>query len=726
MKDRRLAIGLAVLGAASFCAVWVAIVVALVTSTLDAGEAVQFQRVVLDTVVARWPLLLLAAAPLMFLLTVGVRYAWSRWLLEPLRIAEASQALLIAGQSHLAVLVRTPAGARLVSTLQQLAEQRDDLRRGVDENVAVAARRLEQERSRLAALMSELSQSVVVCNREGRVILYNRKARAQFMFFSGVPGATRGSELLGIGRSIFSFFNEHLIAHAVERLEHGARCTSESGTTQFVTSMQCGQLVRVQVAPVWLRSDPLGDAGDAPAELAGYVLMLDNITQTFEYDTRRDRQVLHWLQSARGAIGHLRHLTTSEAITDNKAALQAGVESLHRLLGEAYSDLAIHTPNRWPLEVVSASDWVRLAAHRLGQADYLRITPELPTEPFWLQVDSYGLLQLVVSLVQRLHADYQVRYLRLRVLASGDRAYLDLVWPGLPLSTETVMTWEMDAMRVDGLDLPLSVRDVLNRHGGQLWFQRDRPRDEVFFRIDLPLAPQQNWPQQADARGIDVKGNRPEFYDFDLFQQGTHTNVFDDEPLTQLAFTVFDTETTGLNPREGDEIIQIGATRIVNMKVLTEECFDQLVDPQRSIPARSTLIHGITQDMVADQPTLTQVLPAFHSFARDSVLVGHNVAFDLRFIEIKSGALGIRFDHPVLDTLLLASVLYPTQESNRLEALAERFGLANHQRHSALGDAMVTAELFALFIPLLAAKGIHTLRQAREASQATYLARLKY
>ncbi|CAM8659480.1 DNA polymerase III epsilon subunit, exonuclease domain [Comamonadaceae bacterium] len=695
-------------------------------STLDAAQAAQFQRVVLDTVSARWPLLLLAAAPLMLLLGAGVRYAWSRWVLEPLKIAEASQALLIAGQSHLTLDVSTTAGARLVKILQQLAEQRDAIQLGVDEHIAAAGLRLEQERGRLAALMTELSQSVVVCNRDGRVILYNRKAREQFMAFSGVPGATQGSELLGIGRSIFAFFDEQLIRHAVDRLEQGAQAAGEPTSTQFVTVIQCGQLVRVQVAPVWLRPNPVLDDVSLPAELIGYVLMLENITQTFEYDTRRDRQVLSWLQSARGSIGHLRRLTVAETSAENSIAIQAGIESLHRLLGEAHSDLAVRTPNRWPLEVVSASDWIRLAAHRLRKTEYLRVTAELPSEPLWVQVDSYGLLQLVVSLAQRLHADYQVRFLRLRVQASGERAFLDLVWPGLPLSTETVMTWEMDAMRVDGLDLPLSVRDVLNRHGGQLWFQRDRPREEGFFRIDLPLAPQSTWQQHSSRRASEVASSRPEFYDFDLFQVSTNTKVLDDQPLTQLAYTVFDTETTGLNPREGDEIIQIGATRIVNMRVLGEECFDQLVDPQRSIPASSTLIHGITQGMVINQPTLIQVLPAFHFFAHDSVLVGHNVAFDLRFIEIKSGGLGIQFDHPVLDTLLLASVLYPNHESNRLEALAERFGLTNRQRHSALGDAMVTAELFVLFIPLLAAMGIHTLRQAREASQATYLARLKY
>lgn len=115
-----------------------------------------------------------------------------------------------------------------------------------------------------------------------------------------------------------------------------------------------------------------------------------------------------------------------------------------------------------------------------------------------------------------------------------------------------------------------------------------------------------------------------------------------------MSYTVFDTETTGLDPSKGDEIIQIGATRIVNGKLRRQECFEQLVDPQRPIPAASIPIHGIEPAMVAGQPTIDAVLPAFHAFAHDTVLVGHNAAFDMRFLELKEERTRVRFDQPVL------------------------------------------------------------------------------
>ncbi|MCB2024808.1 MAG: 3'-5' exonuclease, partial [Ottowia sp.] len=219
---------------------------------------------------------------------------------------------------------------------------------------------------------------------------------------------------------------------------------------------------------------------------------------------------------------------------------------------------------------------------------------------------------------------------------------------------------------------------------------------------------------------------RPEFYDFDLFHQPGQRGELDDHRLAELAYTVFDTETTGLNPSQGDQILQIGATRIVNGRLLRGESFEQLIDPGRDISAANTAVHGITNEMVRGQPRIAEVLPAFHAFAQGTVLVAHNAAFDMKFLQLQEQATGLVFDQPVLDTLLLAIVAQPQQASHRLEALTERFGIAVEGRHTALADAKATAELLLRLIPLLEAQGIRTLGQARAAAQQTYLARLKY
>ena len=287
----------------------------------------------------------------------------------------------------------------------------------------------------------------------------------------------------------------------------------------------------------------------------------------------------------------------------------------------------------------------------------------------------------------------------------------------------TTLNCENDSIRLGGEKSSLTIQDVVERHNGAFWFEHEAEGNQALFRFLIPVAKPQ---EHQDASALMAEESRPEFYDFDLFQASEHTRSLEDCKLTELSYTIFDTETTGLDPAGGDEIIQVGAIRIVNGKLLQQESFDQLVDPKRSIPTATIPIHGIQPEMVEGHPTIGEVLPAFHAFVGDTVLVAHNAAFDMRCLQVKEKVTGVVFDQPVLDTLLLSAVVHPNQESHALEAIAERFNINIHGRHTALGDAMATAEVFLHLINLLEEQGIHTMGQARIAAQKTYYARLKY
>ena len=269
---------------------------------------------------------------------------------------------------------------------------------------------------------------------------------------------------------------------------------------------------------------------------------------------------------------------------------------------------------------------------------------------------------------------------------------------------------------------PLTLKQVIERHNGEIWYQIHKPSHREFFRIAIPVTKPDESPWSAPPAGE----SRPEFYDFDLFHQPGQSPEQDNRPLTALSYTVFDTETTGLQPSQGDEIVSIGAVRVVNGRLLEQEAFEQLVDPRRAMSPEASRITGIESSMLEGQPTIEQVLPAFAAFCEETVLVAHNAAFDLRFLRLKEEATGIRFTQPVLDTLLLSAVIHPQLESHSLEAIAERMGVNPIGRHTALGDAIMTGEIFLRMIPLLAQQGIQTLGEAREASQKTYLARVEY
>ncbi|MEW5785994.1 MAG: 3'-5' exonuclease [Bacillota bacterium] len=184
-----------------------------------------------------------------------------------------------------------------------------------------------------------------------------------------------------------------------------------------------------------------------------------------------------------------------------------------------------------------------------------------------------------------------------------------------------------------------------------------------------------------------------------------------DQDLSNASFAVFDTETTGLHPFKGDEVIAFGAVLIEEGRLL-EPAFQRLVNPLRPISAQSKRITGISEEMLRDQPTICSVLLDFLKFVGPRILVAHNASFDLAFLNLKIGeAIGTRVVNPVIDTVLLTAALYPNCEDYTLEGLAPRFNLNLAGRHSALGDAMITAALFLQLLPRLLEAGVNTLHQ---------------
>ena len=704
--------------------------VALVWATLDVGE-----RDTVAAVLASRAMLVVMFWLAVFGLAVGgLSRLFGQFVEAPARLHEQAQVLLTANAAPEIEAQGSQANRGLAAAINALAHQRTQLQQDVARQIAEASRGIEQERSRLSALMAELTQSVLVCNLDGRILLYNSRARAQFRGWSRTPLTAGGAELIGLGRSIYAVFERQLVTHALETLQQRAEAGVANPSAQFVTSTPSGQLLRVQMAAVHHPASQ--DAAAAPeAALSGFVLMLDDITRDFEQEALRDRLLLGLTEGSRASLGNLQAAVEMLELPDLEATMRERFQGVVRdevatmtaRVQTLAADVLAGMKTRWPMEDMLGADLVSAGLRRIEALGAVRVSAIDVDATLWLKVDSYSLLQALAYLAGRLVDEYAVRTLQLRLQAAGPRAQLDLVWVGQAVSTETVMNWPLDAIVIrDGggaQATPLSVRDVIERHGGEFWFERERVKHEAFFRFLLPCAGAQAVPAAAQQDHLD---SRPEFYDFDLFQTSAQTLAQDERPLTELTYTVFDTETTGLNPSEGDEIIQIGATRIVNGKLLRQECFDQLVDPQRALASASVAIHGIQPDMLAGQPKILDVLPVFHAFAFDTVLVAHNAAFDMRFLQMKEGLSGLRFDQPVLDTLLLSAWVHPNQQSHRLEAIAERLGVAVIGRHTAVGDAMVTAEVFLRLIPLLRAKGVHTLGEARAAALQTYQARLKY
>lgn len=173
---------------------------------------------------------------------------------------------------------------------------------------------------------------------------------------------------------------------------------------------------------------------------------------------------------------------------------------------------------------------------------------------------------------------------------------------------------------------------------------------------------------------------------------------FNDRKLAEETFCIIDTETTGLEVRSGDKIISFAGVKVKSFKLL-DAIFDQLIDPERDVPLSSSKIHGIYQKDIVGKPKIREIEHDISNFISNCTIVGHNIQFDQDFVEtiIPYSELALKFKlNPILDTFSLAISLFPDLESHELSDLCKTFKIKPEIRHTALGDSIMTANLFVI------------------------------
>jgi DNA polymerase III subunit epsilon len=159
---------------------------------------------------------------------------------------------------------------------------------------------------------------------------------------------------------------------------------------------------------------------------------------------------------------------------------------------------------------------------------------------------------------------------------------------------------------------------------------------------------------------------------------------------------IFDTETTGLSPREGHRLVEIGCIEVIN-RFPTGQVFHKYLNPERDMPFEAFEIHGLSSEFLKDKPLFTNIADEFEAFISGAQLVAHNAGFDIGFINAEFARVGkppITMDR-VVDTVVLARRKFPGAKAS-LDALCARFGVDNSKRtkHGALLDAEILAEVY--------------------------------
>ena len=648
---------------------------------------------------------------------VGLLFRY--YIIPVLRMAEQTRLITSANPDYRI----TTEGARELATLANVINESADafqkLQHEVDNKVRQSNLVLKQERNRLAALMSELPYGVIVCNKDGSILLYN--PQAQDMLQSANTDQ-KGGGAVGLGRSIFGVLERDPLVHALEVMNHSFAKDQTKPALGIMTKLCGTRFIRVNMAPVTTDEK-------AARTLSGFVLSLEDITGEINADNERDQLLQNMVDAVQNSLGKLhKGINTicgmpgvgDDACNRHRQAITQVTSDLEEHLALARKLYSEHRRAYGNRENVLADTFMNLVAQSLLERFAIQVLATA-NKTIWLRIDSYAIVQLLTNLAGLLKAEYGISAMPLQIDdRNGPLATVSLKWANQTVPSQAILDWKASPLFMDSDGASDSPDAIITGHGGIISIAET---DETFcngIRVSLPTA-------LADepANLHSSVAPRPVSYEFDLFHQPGQ-DALGKTTLRNLTYVAFDTETTGLNPSEGDEIIQLGAVRIVNGRLLHNECIDQLVNPQRPVPKSSIEIHGIDPELLPSQPIIDSVLPKFHTFAADSVLVAHNAAFDMRFLQLKEDATGVHFDNPVLDTLLLSSVVHPNQEGHSLDAIAERFNITIVGRHTALGDALVTAEILLKFIPLLEAQGIHTLEEALRASIKSPFAKIKY
>lgn len=607
------------------------------------------------------------------------------WYLFDLNVAKPIETLsgALRARAHSDVTAEMDAAiARYLGDLapaaQAAAQSLAETRSALAEAVARETLRLGNEKARLEALLSDVPVGVILCSADHALVFYNGPAAA--IIGTGLAGGLEA----GLDRKLFDYLHAAPLRHAYDRLV-------ATGDADAVSDLLCTTTAGARVLAARMRI--LGEGG-----ASGYVLTLRDITGDIATDAKREAMLEAAIDSLRRSSAALTTLVGVLADDALPGPLQKAMKEEVTRLSQAVTRFGAARDEglseAGSLPVTRASDLSEGLVARLSARG---VPVQAKVADLILRCNGYEIITLLEALALRLVDRAEGGQMALAVEEEDSGAAIRLSWKGPRAGVGELDRW---------LDGPLSpetpdrtARAVLAAHATEIWPEALKDR----AALCLPI----RQARRAVARPKPVA--RKVVYDFELLSPA-RTDKLAEARLDRLTYVVFDSETTGLNPRQGDELVQLAAVRIVNGRRVEGEVFDTLINPGRPIPAVSTDVHGITDAMVADAPGVADVVRQFHKFAEGAVLIAHNAPFDMEFLRRLERQIGQTFDMPVLDTVLLSAVIYGQHEVHSLDALTHRLGITipEEARHTAIGDTVATADAFLKLVPMLAGRGLAT------------------
>ncbi|MCK4501428.1 MAG: hypothetical protein KAU22_00230, partial [Desulfuromonadales bacterium] len=415
------------------------------------------------------PFPLLGTITILFIIGALINLLFSDYIIPILQLAESAKIISSVNPEH---RVKIKNASKEIEYLSEIINQSADafyeLQQDVAGKIARAQTNLNEERTRLAALMSELPHGVVVCNTDGQVLLYNQQT--QKLFTNGGIKSDPPQGILGLGRSIFSILDRDQIVHGLEMLH---KCHA-SGRTKMVNksmiTLHSGLCLRVNMAPFFTEQENL-------RVISGFVLTLEDMTQQIESDNRRDTLIQTLIDEQQEDLEDIHNSITTiieQPLLDSnelhcyRKKIDQAAKSLLQKASTARSNYALHLNALSKHENVLANNLLDIISNNISNRFPIKVSHQAP-KGVWLKLDSYSMVQAISHLANLLHSQNKVTELTMALTINADSSSnLVIDWSAAGVNHALIDTWQLTPLITDTSGNLLNFKDTIENLTGKI------------------------------------------------------------------------------------------------------------------------------------------------------------------------------------------------------------------------------------------------------------------
>ncbi len=399
-----------------------------------------------------------------------------------------------------------------------------------------------EEKSILAAAISELPDGVVICNARGRILLYNKRAGKLLEFEEedskkGMETAAHEKPIFAAdpGRSIFTVIEKSLIDQALDKINEKIKLKAENIASSFFAEGREGHVLRTRVAPIFIR----------PGRFGGFILFFTDISRRRKTDNRVDDLLRSLTRSARSPLASIR--SAVEIILEypemDRPRLEGFRKIIHNesitlsnILNKVAEDYSALVKTRWSLLSVTGGDLAAMIARRAGDRLGVVVNIDKPVETIRARLDSYSMVQAILHVLNQLKRETGVEEFTCKLEKKKKFINLDLLWQGAPVRVETPRGWKDQMLRIGEEKSPLTLREVLERHEAEMASRApEKPGDASYIRFLLPA--DEAFEIREGKRTMILPESAPGLYDFDRFKPSGRNPEPDNRLLAELSYT---------------------------------------------------------------------------------------------------------------------------------------------------------------------------------------------